>query len=167
MEKQRRQKFIFWIFIFTCVTIWVSLFFINNAWPVEPGNPIVMENQILTEAEDWPIVEQSEASGTVGKFHRDPANPDRAMLSVWFRNELFAKIMFLRSEQKPKILVKSQLAALRKENGDWVLGKYIRTSEARTGDGQALSFRLFNNDDPNNSIATRTFLLKDLMPPKK
>ena len=169
MEKQRRQKFIFWIFIFTCVTIWVSLFFINNAWPVEPANS-------LPEVESWRVVEEGTNFGNlfVTKFHQDPNDPAKLGFTMWFPNkdknfeyEVFVRMVDFTKKDGGKVDTAQARGSIKLENGNW--------SEVVSGNKTLLSLGLFNGeraaifrstDDQGETKAFRAFLLKDLVKPK-
>ncbi len=139
---------------------------VNKAWPDENKEDLIYV--ITYEAENWPVVGESRNLGTIGKFHKDPSNPDRALLSIWFfnkdagRHEMFAKMLFLWSEQKSDELGISRKAALKNEKGEWSFGDYLRSSDAKLNGEKAVAFRLFGNQDKNNPVGLRVFLLKDL-----
>ena len=158
-----------WLPVVVLVLI-LSLYYIiviRKAHPAE--GPVQIQEDytaIMEQAENWPVDGKSWAAGTLGKTHKDPKNPDRAMLALWFPNrnsnqlEEFARIIFLWSNQKAGELNNSLAAMLKTENGIWVAGDYLRTGDARLNGEKAVAFRLFIKSNPNNPIAVRNFLLK-------
>lgn len=143
---------------------------LNIAWPAE--NAIQTEEDyivVMEQAETWPIVGKNHVMfNLIGKIHQDPQNPDRNMVSLWFVNknnhydlEMFAKILFSPKSNKS---IDSLAAALKIENGKWIMGDFLIRSEVKYNGEDAIAFRIFSNKDRNNPIAIRTFLLKNLSP---
>ena len=173
MEKQRRQKVIFRIFLFASIALMISLFFINKAWPAEPVNSV-------PEVENWAVVGESTIfEGTIfdrlfiRKTHRDPNNPNKLGFTIWFPNkdknyeyEVFVRVInFVKNDNN---LDRSQAkSSIKLENGYWsevVVRNKTRMSLGMFNSELAAIFRIL--DDNGETKYFRAFLLKDLVKPK-
>lgn len=173
MEKQRRQKFIFWIFVYMCAAIWVSLFFINQAWPAEPISP-------LSEVEKWQVVSEVGSFGNLItiKYHQDPSDPNKAGVSLWFPNkaknyeyEAFVRMTnfaIISRDKETSMITKmdgsQSLVSLKLENGAWtepMPGVKSQVGVGLLNGERAIIYRTVNDNGETKFF--RAFLLKDLI----
>lgn len=153
----------------------VSIGIFEMAWPAENT---VQEKEdyvaIMEQAENWPIKGGDIKDGILEQLHQDLQNSDRFMLSFWFINknkhpdelDVFAKILFLESNQKSGKLDKPLAIMLKNQGGSWEVGDYLVRSEALYNGEKGLVFSLYHQSI-YNLRGRRIFLLKDLIPPKK